>query len=334
MVDDGGVRAPAATAGPHRVAVLVRHGVMPLELGAVHQVFRQARSADGVPLYEVTTCAPAPGPVRTDADFTVQVEAGPEALAGADTVVVPASHDPGATDFTGALGPELAAALARVPASARVASVCTAAFVLAAAGWLDGRRATTHWRSAAQLARQFPRVRVDPDVLFVDEGQVLTSAGEAAGIDLCLHLVRRDHGAVVANEVARATVVPPYRDGGQVQYIPRPAAPTGPATATARAWALEHLGEPVSLESWAAAHAMSPRTLSRRFRDETGVSPMRWLTIQRVERARELLELTDRPVDRVAADVGFGTAVSLRQHLHDRLGVTPSAYRATFRGSP
>jgi transcriptional regulator GlxA family with amidase domain len=316
----------------HRVAVLVRDGVMPLELGAVHQIFRQARSPGGAPLYEVTTCAPVAGPVRTDADFRVDVVAGPEALAVADTVVVPASHDPHATDFTGVLAPDLAAALNRVPAGARVASVCTGAFVLAAAEWLDGHRATTHWRSAALLARLFPRVRVDPDVLFVDEGQVLTSAGEAAGIDLCLHLVRRDHGAGVANEVARATVVPPYRDGGQVQYIPRPAAPTGPGTAAARQWALEHLGEPVSLESWAAAHAMSPRTLSRRFRDETGVSPMRWLTVQRVERARELLELTDRPVDRVAADVGFGTAVSLRQHLHDRLGVTPSAYRATFRG--
>ncbi|WP_278234442.1 helix-turn-helix domain-containing protein [Isoptericola sp. AK164] len=329
----GPARRADAVSRPHRVAVLVRPGVMPLELGLCHQLFGRARDADGRALYTVTTCAPAPGPVPTDADFTVDVAAGPEALAAADTVVVLASHAPGETETTGTLGPDLAAAWDRVRPGARLASICTGAYVLAAAGVLDGRRATTHWNSAADLARRFPAVQVDPDVLFVDTGDVLTSAGEAAGIDLCLHLIRRDHGAAVANDVARAAVVPPYREGGQAQYIPRPAAsPHGPVTASARAWALDRLDQDLSLASWAAAQALSVRTLTRRLAQETGLSPWQWLTAQRVARARELLESTDLSVDRVAAQVGFGTAVSLRTHLHERLGVTPSAYRATFRG--
>ncbi|MBB4933786.1 transcriptional regulator GlxA family with amidase domain [Lipingzhangella halophila] len=317
----------------HRVAVLVRPGVLPLELGLVHQLLGAAERA-GVPLYELVTCALAPGPVPTTADFPVHVSLGPEALAEADTVVVPASHAAGETETTGELGPGLAAALAGVRPGTRVASICTGAFVLAAAGWLDGRRATTHWKSTELFRRFFPAVGLDPDVLYTDEGNVLTSAGEAAGIDLCLHLIRRDFGAAVANDAARSTVVPPHRDGGQAQFIPRPVADPGRNSATggARAWALEHLDHPLTLRDLAERASMSVRTFTRRFRAEVGVTPLHWLTQRRIERARQLLEETDLPVDEVAASAGFGTGASLRQHLHAAIGVAPSAYRATFRG--
>lgn len=337
----GSEEIPPAT-GPHRVAVLVRDGVMPLELGLVHQMFGSAE-AGGRRLYEVVTCALRPGPVRTDADFPVLVERGPEALADAATVVVPASHAEdalesavgGAAEGAGHREPPAAlrAALGRVRPGARVASVCTGAFVLAAVGLLDGRRATTHWKSAELFRRRFPAVRLQPDVLYTEDRGVLTSAGEAAGIDLCLHMIRTDHGAAVANDVARRTVVPPHRDGGQAQYVPRPVAePELSTTGKARAWALANLDRPLALRELAARESMSVRTFSRRFREETGVTPVQWLTRQRIERARHLLEETDRSIDRVAAEAGFGTAASLRQHMHAALGVSPTAYRATFRG--
>ncbi len=213
-------------------------------------------------------------------------------------------------------------------------SICTGSYVLAAAGYLDGRPATTHWSAADHFQRTFPQVRVDPDVLFIDDGDVLTSAGVAAGIDLCLHLVRRDHGASVANEIARRTVVPPHRDGGQAQYIHRPLPePQFATTTAARAWALTRLERPILLRDMAEQEAMSVRTFTRRFREEVGVSPGQWLTQQRVERARQLLESTDLSIDQVARDAGFGTATSLRQHLQSALGVPPSAYRRTFRSS-
>lgn len=307
---------------------------MPLELGLVHQLFGQA-SRDGEPLYDVVTCALVPGEVPTDADFPIRVEHGPRALAEADTVVVAGSHDPYATDSTGKLDPALAEALAGIRAGTRVASICTGAFVLAAAGMLDGKRATTHWKSADHFRSLFPGVDLDPNVLYADEGDVLTSAGEAAGIDLCLHMIRCDHGAAVANAVARSTVVPPHRDGGQAQFIPQPVPePRTSSTATARAWALEHLDQPLSLRALAACESMSVRTFTRRFRAETGISPVQWLTQQRIQRARQLLEETDLTIDRIAEDAGFGTATSLRQHLHAAIGVSPSAYRATFRGEP
>ncbi|MDG4859308.1 helix-turn-helix domain-containing protein [Streptomyces sp. T-3] len=320
------------SSGVHRVAVLVRHGVLPMELGLVHQLFGSARSPAGEALYEVRTCAPAPGPVRTDADFPIHAPHGLEVLDWADTVVVPASHEEDES-LRAPLDGELGPALTRIALSARLASICTGAFVLAAAGLLDGRRATTHWRSADLFARTFPAVGVDPEVLYVDEGRVLTSAGEAAGIDLCLHMIRSDFGAAVAADVARRTVVPPHREGGQAQYIPRPVvAAAESSTGGARAWALGRLGEPLTLAELAACSSMSVRTFSRRFRDEVGVTPMQWLTRQRIDRARELLEETDRTVDRIAAEAGFGTGASLRQHFHAVLGVTPRAYRATFRG--
>ncbi|WP_255950070.1 GlxA family transcriptional regulator [Streptomyces odontomachi] len=328
-----GAPAPTPPVRRHRVVVLALDGLLPFELGIPQRIFGKAADAAGRRLYSVTTCSVRPpGPVRTDADFAVLVEHGPEALAAADTVVVPTSYELGPVFEEGRLTPELAAALAHITPGTRLVSICTGSYVLAAAGYLDGRPATTHWSSAEHFQRLFPRVRVDADVLFIDDGDVLTSAGVAAGIDLCLHLVRRDHGSAVANEVARHTVVPPHRDGGQAQYIRRPLPePRQATTATARAWALERLHEPLQLRDLAEQEAMSVRTFTRRFRDETGVSPGQWLTQQRVERARQLLESTDLPIDRVAADSGFGTAQSMRQHLQTTLGVTPTAYRHTFR---
>ncbi|MGW4483626.1 GlxA family transcriptional regulator [Amycolatopsis sp. NPDC004368] len=315
----------------HHVAVLVRHGMLVMELGIVHRLFGQARSADGEPLYEVVTCTPERGDVRTDSDVVIPVPVGPEAIAEADTVVVPASsleYEPTGRDYP----PALAGAIGRIRPGARVASICTGAFVLAAAGLLDGRRATTHWRSAGDFRLEYPRVKLDPDVLYTEDGNVFTSAGVASGIDLCLHLIRRDFGAAVANEVARGTVVSPHREGGQAQFIRRPVPePQTASTGTARAWALEHLDRPLTLRDLAAKESMSVRTFTRRFREEVGISALQWLTQQRVERARRLLEETDRPIDRIATDCGFGTAASLRQHLQSALGVSPSAYRSTFR---
>ncbi len=316
----------------HRVVVLALTGLLPFELGIPHRIFGRAKDADGHPLYEIVTCSVRPGPVRTDADFAVHVENGPEALATADTVVVPASYELGPVYEEGRLTEELAAALAHIRPGTRMVSICTGGYVLAAAGLLDGRPATTHWSSAEHFQRLFPSVKVDADVLFIDDGDVLTSAGVAAGIDLCLHIVRRDHGTAVANEVARRTVVPPHRDGGQAQYIQRPVPEAQMATtATARGWALRRLDEPIQLRDMAEQEAMSVRTFTRRFREEVGVSPGQWLTQQRVERARHLLESTDLSVDQVARDAGFRTAQSMRQHLQAVLGVAPTVYRRTFR---
>ncbi|MFI1976237.1 GlxA family transcriptional regulator [Streptomyces wedmorensis] len=323
---------PQSGPTPHRVAVLALPGLLPFELGIPHRIFGRAKDAEGRHLYEIVTCAPVAGAVPTDADFAVYVEHGPEILATADTVVVPASYELGPVYDEGRLTDELAAALAHIRPGTRLVSICTGGYVLAAAGFLDGRPATTHWSSAAHFQQLFPTVRVDADVLFVDDGDVLTSAGVAAGIDLCLHIVRRDHGTAVANDVARRTVVPPHRDGGQAQYIERPMPEAGTHTTTAaRAWALAHLHEPIQLRDLAEKESMSVRTFTRRFRDEVGISPGQWLTQQRVERARHLLESTGLPIDRVAQDAGFGTAQSLRVHLMTAIGVTPTAYRRTFR---
>ncbi|MFR9800598.1 GlxA family transcriptional regulator [Streptomyces sp. MS06] len=319
----------------HHVAVLARQMTLPIELGIVHQLFGQARagaSAEGEPLYEVVTCALQPGKVDTDGDFTINVAHGPETLAEADTVIVLSSYE----DYVQqqpALSEPLAEALSRIQPGTRVASICTGAFVLASAGLLDGQAATTHWRYADRFAQLFPRVELDAAVLYTDGGDVLTSAGCASGIDLCLHMIRRDFGMAVANDVARRTVVPPHREGGQVQYVRHPVPePTSPSTAAARGWALQRLGEPITLGQMAARESMSVRNFTRRFRDEVGVTPMNWLTQQRVECARELLEESDLPVEQVAERAGLGTAANLRQHFHAALGTSPSAYRATFRG--
>ncbi|GGX17843.1 GlxA family transcriptional regulator [Streptomyces chartreusis] len=320
---------------PHRVVVLALDGLLPFELGIPHRIFGRPKDARGRHLYEVVTCSiRPPGTVRTDADFAIQVEHGPEALATADTVIIPASYELGPVFEEGVLTDELAAAFARIRPGTRLASICTGVYVLAAAGLLDGRPATTHWADAERFQRLFPRIEVDADVLFIDDGDVLTSAGVAAGIDLCLHMVRRDHGTAIATEVARRTVVPPHRDGGQAQYIHRPVPdPQQSSTTTARAWALGRLHEPIQLRDMADQESMSVRTFTRRFREEVGSSPGQWLTQQRVERARHLLESTDLSVDQVADAAGFGTAQSMRQHLQTALGVTPTSYRRTFRAA-
>ncbi|MET8609525.1 MULTISPECIES: GlxA family transcriptional regulator [Streptomyces] len=325
--------AASETFRAHRVAVLALDGLLPFELGIPHRFFGRARDERGRHLYEVFTCSVrSPGEVETDADFSIHAPHGPEALARADTVIVPASYELGPVYEEGRLTGELAAALALIRPGTRLASICTGVYVLAAAGRLDGRPATTHWSHADHFQRMFPRVKVDADVLFIDDGDVLTSAGVAAGIDLCLHMIRRDHGTAVANDVARHTVVPPYRDGGQAQYIARPLPePQLATTAAARAWALRRLHEPIQLRDMAGQEAMSVRTFTRRFREEVGISPGQWLTRQRVERARQLLETTDLSMDQVAQEAGFGTSQSMRQHLQQALGVTPTAYRRTFR---
>jgi transcriptional regulator GlxA family with amidase domain len=318
----------------HRVAVLALNGVYPFEMSIPVRIFGTAEGPGGEPLYEVLTCSLDGGPVTTDADFAVAVAHGPEVLATAGTVVVPpfvACADIAERDW---LPEGLGAALRTVRPGTRIVSLCTAAFALAAAGLLDGRPATTHWNRAEQFRRRFPAVDLRPDVLFVDDGDVLTAAGVASGVDLFLHLLRRDHGSEVANRVARLCIVPPWRDGGQAQYVERPVpAPSRSAAGTAavRAWALQRLHEPLSLAALAARGRMSVRTFSRRFRDEVGLTPLQWLTRQRVEHARRLLETTDLAVDRVAAEAGFGTGASLRQHMAAALGVSPIAYRNRFR---
>ncbi|MDX3102755.1 GlxA family transcriptional regulator [Nonomuraea angiospora] len=315
----------------HRVAVLAADGVIPFELSVPSRIFLVAQGPGGEPLYDVVTCTVDGRPVATAADYSIAVEHDASVLADADTVVVPAAEW-----YAGLTGPDslpagLAAALARIRPGTRIVSICIGTYVLAAAGLLDGRPATTHWRHAERFATLFPKVRVDADVLFVDDGDVLTSAGAAAGVDLCLHLVRRDHGSRVANQVARACVVPPWRDGGQAQYVEHPVPePSSVGTAPTRAWAMERLGTPLRLDDLAEHAGMSRRTFTRHFRQEVGLSPGQWLTQQRIALARQLLESTDLPVDRIAERAGFGTAASFRQHLQAAVGVSPHAYRRTF----
>ncbi|MFJ5262215.1 GlxA family transcriptional regulator [Streptomyces sp. NPDC088387] len=307
-----------------RVVVLALDGVYPFELGIPARILG---AADG--RYEVVTCTVDGGPVRTNADFSITVEHGPEVLATADTVVITAVSP---STITPELPDAVTAALARIRPGTRVVSICTGAFVLAAAGLLTGRRATTHWKLAGLFGRMYPEIDLDPDVLFVEDGPVLTSAGAAAGVDVCLHLVRADHGSELANAVARNCVVPPFREGGQAQYVEQPVPDLGCAgTAATRTWAMERLGDPLTLGDLAGHARMSLRTFARRFNEEVGLSPGRWLIQQRVARARHLLESTDLPVDQVAGEVGFATSASLRQHLHAAIGVSPQTYRRTFR---
>lgn len=314
----------------HRVVVLAVEGVYPFELSIPFRIFGTATGPDGQPLYEVVTCGLAGGSVRTSADFSIAVDHDVSVLATADTLVIPPfTCDP--DEARDRLPPELGDALALLRPDARIVSICTASYVLAAAGLLDGRPATTHWNQAEHFQRAFPRVRVDAEVLFVDDGRVLTAAGVAAGVDLCLHLLRRDHGSEVATRVARLCVVPPWREGGQAQYIERPVPePAETTTAATRAWALEQLHRPLPLTELAAHAAMSVRTFCRRFRAETGLPPGRWLARQRLDHARRLLETTDLSVEQVAARAGFGTATAFRQHLSADIGVSPTAYRRTF----
>jgi transcriptional regulator GlxA family with amidase domain len=325
--------APGADAGHrHEVAVLALPGTIAFELGLPHRLLGSATDADDRPLYRVRVCTLDGGPVRTSAGYTVLPEHDRSLLESAQTVVVPGVHG-GPAMAEGRLPDDLDRTLRAAAGHARMLSICTGAFVLASAGLLDGHAATTHWMHAAAFRRLFPKVALDPDVLFVDDGDVLTSAGNAAGIDLLLHLVRRDHGSEVATRVARRNVVAPWREGGQSQFVERPVPePDGIDTAETRAWAVEHLAEPLTLAELAEHARMSVRTFTRRFREETGISPLRWLAGQRIALARQLLESTDASVDRVAEEAGFGTPASLRQHLRAAIGVAPMAYRRTFRG--
>ncbi|MEV0273571.1 helix-turn-helix domain-containing protein [Hamadaea sp. NPDC050747] len=315
----------------HKVAVLALPGVIPFELGIPSRIFGAADD-DGRPRYEVAVCTLDGGPVRTEAGFGITVDHGPELLASADTVVVPPFHPLDAVAPGSPVAAQLASALASLPAGTRKVAICTAAYALAVCGLLDGRPATTHWHEADEFQRRFPQVKVDAGVLFVDDGDVLTSAGVASGVDLCLHLIRRDHGSDVAALAARRCVVPPWRDGGQAQYVERPVpVESGVGTAATREWALRRLAEPLSLQQLAAHARMSVRTFTRRFRDEVGMTPGQWLIRQRVDHARALLESTDLPIELIARRSGFGTALSLRQHLRAAAGVSPADYRRTFR---
>jgi AraC family transcriptional activator FtrA len=309
----------------HHVVALVAGEIVAFDLAIPAQVFGREPE-----LYSFAVCAARAGPVATETGFDVLVPHGLDELVRADTVIVP-----GIGDRAWPLAPEpLAALRAAAARGARIASICTGAFVLAAAGLLDGRRATTHWRYAARLAREFPAVRVEPDVLYVDEGAVLTSAGVAAGIDLCLHIVRGDHGAGVANDVARRIVVAAHRGGGQAQFVerPLPGAPGDGGLAPTRAWMEERLAQPLTVGEMARHAGYSARSFARRFVAETGTTPLQWLIERRVAEAQRLLEATDLPVEAVAARAGFGTAVGLRQHFARILGTAPTTYRRAFRG--
>ncbi|MFJ9537940.1 GlxA family transcriptional regulator [Streptomyces sp. NPDC101225] len=312
------------------VAAVVLDGVNPFELAVVCEVFGIDRSDDGLPVYDFAV-ASAEGPLlNTRAGFSMNVAHGLERLEEADLIAVPAGARYGSREFP----PELLGSLRRgVERGARVLSVCSGVFVLAAAGLLDDRRCAVHWHDADQLALAYPRLTVEPDVLYVDEDPVITSAGTAAGIDACLHIVRKEQGPEVANKIARRMVVPPHRDGGQAQYIERPLPPShGDTVAEVLVWMERHLDEEVTVEQLAARAHMSPRTFARRFQQETGTTPYRWILRQRVLLAQRLLEGTDETVDAIAWRAGFGNAAALRHQFVQAIGTTPNAYRRTFRG--
>ena len=329
------VRGPPVSLGPgiggdgtvtamHAVVALALPEVVAFDLSIPAQVFGHVDERER---YAFTVCGLQPGPVPSTTGFTVSAQAGLEALERADTVVVPGflpTADPPA-----AVGEALRRAHAR---GARVASVCVGTFALAAAGLLDGRAATTHWQHAEELKERFPAIDVRPEVLYVDEGSVLSSAGIAAGIDLCLHIVRTDLGAAAAARISRRMVAALHRPGGQAQFIERPLPPTGPQLADTCAWALERLDQPLTVARLAQQAGYSTRSFTRRFQGEVGISPLRWLTAQRVLEARRLLESTDLAIEQVAARCGLGTAANLRVHFGRETATTPTAYRAAYRG--
>ena len=320
-------RRPADT-----VAIVVCDGVTVFELGVACEVFGNSWSPMfGVPWYRSVVCGVMPGPVTVDAGFQLLAVHGAERIASADTVIV--------LPTIAAEGPPAAIAEALRQAharGARIVSLCTGAFAVAAAGLLDGRRATTHWTECRELARRYPKVTVDPGVLFVDDGDILTSAGSAAGIDLCLHVVRHDYGTEIATQLARQLVVPPQRDGGQAQYIdaPMPDLDSSSLFADTVSWLQEHMNEPVTVEDLAARSAMSPRTFARRFLASTGTTPYQWLLRQRVQLAQRLLEMSDLPIEVVAEQSGFSTAANLRKHFSRTVHTSPHAYRRTFQDRP
>ena len=307
----------------HVVAVAAFDGVNPFDLAIPCEVFARVRLANGRCPYRVRVCG-----VKKTVDagaFAVRTEADLTALTRADTVVVP-----GVEDVTSSVPAALVRALQHAAGNgARVASICSGAFILAAAGLLDGLRATTHWLAAEELARRYPAIEVDPNVLFIDNGKVLTSAGAAAGMDLCLHLVRRDHGATVAAYAARLAVMPFERDGSQAQLVERPA-PDAPSLAPLLRWMDEHPQEDLSLARIARRAAMSGRSLSRHFREQTGTTPARWIASLRVRRAQQMLETSAISIERIAAEVGFGSTATFRDRFQRVVGTSPQAYRRAF----
>ncbi|MDJ1134620.1 helix-turn-helix domain-containing protein [Streptomyces iconiensis] len=315
------------------VAAVLLHEVNAFELGVLCEVFGADRSDQGLPVQDFALVAAEPQPLRVNPGVTMNTPYGLERLAEADLIAVPAGRDYATRD--GFPEPLLQALRDAVDRGARVLSVCTGAFVLGAAGLLDGRRCTTHWMHVDNLALRHPTACIEPDVLYVDAGPVITSAGTAAGIDACLHLLREAEGSKVANAVARRMVVPPHRDGGQAQYIehPLPAVRGEDAIGTALTWMQEHLDEEMTVELLAAHVHLAPRTFARRFHQETGTTPYQWMLGQRLLLAQHLLEDTALTVDAVAARAGFGNAAALRHHFLRRLDTTPQAYRRTFRGS-
>ncbi|MFF4896225.1 GlxA family transcriptional regulator [Streptomyces sp. NPDC001068] len=308
----------------HHVAVLVLEGAKPLDVGIPAQVFTTRASMP----YEVRVCGAAPGLVAGGDGLSYHVAHGLDALEWAEIVFVPGYRFPDRNDPPPAVVEALLAAHRR---GARVAAISTGAFALAATGLLDGRRATTHWHYTRSLAEKHPLVQVDENVLFVDEGSVLTSAGAASGIDLCLHILRGDLGVAASNHAARRLVAAPYRSGGQAQYVPRSVPePLGERFAATREWALHRLGEPLTLDALARHAGVSARTFSRRFVADTGYTPMQWVMRARIDLARELLERSERSVEQIADDAGLGTGANLRLHFQRILGTTPTDYRRTF----
>lgn len=312
----------------HRVAIPVTPRLPMFELAVPCEVFGPRQDFPAPWWYEVRLCAVQDDPVRTAEGLVFDGAFGLRELSQADTVIVPACADI-QDEPPAALLTALRAARGR---GARIASICTGAFTLAAAGLLDARPATTHWMHAAELARRWPAVQVEPDVLYTDDGQILTSAGASAGLDLCLHIVRQDHGTRIANALARRLVIPPHREGGQAQYIEQPL-PVGGSQNLGPCldWARAHLELPITVEDLARRALLSPRTFARRFRETTGTTPLQWLCAERVRRAQDLLENADETVDRIADQCGFGSAQRLRAHFTRVNGVTPHEFRRTFR---
>lgn len=312
----------------HTVAVIAFEGISPFHLSVPCIVFGDDLDRLGVPRYRLLICGEKPGLISTMSGFRIEVEHDLSVLEQADTVIMPAWRDP-AERAPQALLDALRCASAR---GARIAGLCLGTFVVAEAGLLDGRTAATHWAWADDFAQRYPRVRLDRDSLYIDDGAILTSAGTAAALDCCLHLVRRDHGAEVANRVARRMVVAPHRHGGQAQYIehPLPQADGADRLGMTLDWAIAHLSEPLTLDTLAEKAGMSRRNFTRRFKEKTGTTVTQWVLNHRLTAARRLLETTDKGVDLVAELVGFGSAVSLRQHFTQALAVSPSAYRRQF----
>lgn len=321
-------RTPTSTPvpTPHRMAVIAPDPVSMFNLAIPELLFEKTGAALGAPGYELTTCTAQPGTVRTTSGLELAVPRGLDAVDGADTVIVAGTGHRYLPD------PRTVTAVQEVAAQGkRIASICSGAFVLAEAGLLEGRRATTYWQLADELRERYPSLDVQDDVLYVQDEHLLTASGYAAGIDLCLHLIRTDYGAAIANQVARLALVAPVRPGGQAQFTDTPLPPeTGTNFAATRAWTMQCLDRTLTLTDLARHAGVSVRTLSRRFLAETGLSPLQWLLHQRIERAKELLETTTLPMDRVSAASGLGSADSLRQHLVRRTGLTPTTYRAQF----